>query len=573
MYSAKKNVQILVALLKEHGVRHAVISPGSRNMALTISLQSDPYFTCYSVVDERSAAYFAIGVSLAKDEPVMISSTSAQATRNYIPGMTEAYYRGVPLLIVTADYRPSMIGQGVMQTVEQLSIPIDSAKRSFALPIVHDRGDEAFCARQVNEALLELRHHGSGPVHINIPIDDHWDGGVTELPRVRKLDRYALDSELPPIPTGRIMLAIGQHDSFTDYEIELLEKFSDRYDAVLYTNHLSNYRGTRAVHGNLLLENLASRKFAALRPDVVITLGGQPGDYAFADMMRRIRAQHWRVHEDGRVQDTYGKLRAVFEMTGERFLAHYVDVNQGSEARDEGFRSLWSAANAKRTIPEDLPLSHAAIAARLAPRLATDSVVHFAILSALRNWNFFEMDRSIQAYSNVAGFGIDGCMSTFIGSAMASDRPHYLVIGDLSFFYDMNSLGIRGVSDNARIILVNNSGGGEFRLYSHVADTFGDSANEYIAAAGHFGSARAWAESMGWHYASVRDISELDRGLDELFKDHGAPQLLEVVTTMQDDSEGVRRILESNTVEDMERKIARKLSPDTKRMLKRVLGR
>src|SRR5690606_17742077 len=142
--------------------------------ALVKSLENDPYFSCYSVVDERSAAYFAVGVSLEHGEPVALSCTSAQATRNYIPGLTEAFYRGIPIVAITSDYRPSLIGQGVMQTVRQVEMPSDTHKLAVQLPVVENADDEWYCGRLVNEALLALHHHGTGPVQINVPIDEHW---------------------------------------------------------------------------------------------------------------------------------------------------------------------------------------------------------------------------------------------------------------------------------------------------------------------------------------------------------------------------------------------------------------
>lgn len=573
MYSSKKNVQVLVALLKEHNVRHAVISPGSRNMALVVSLENDPFFTCHSVVDERSASYFAIGVSLAHNEPVLLSCTSAQATRNYIPGMTEAYYRGVPLVFITADYKPSQIGQGTMQALEQMSIPRDSAKVSVQLPIVKDADDEAFCVRLVNEALLGLRHHGSGPVHIDLPIEEHWDGGVVALPPVRKLERHTSVDTLPTLTARRILVAIGQHPPFTPEQSDALDRFAATYGAVVYTNHLSNYDGPNAVNAPLLIENMNSKRFVEYQHDLLITIGGQIGDYGFDSLARRTPVEHWRVNEDGLIQDTYGRLSKVFEMGEVDFFGGYADLAGSATRANSGYVELWAKANAQRSIPAELPLSHAFIAAELSPRIPEGSVMHFAILSALRNWNFFPLHDSIACYSNVAAFGIDGCLSTFMGHAVATDRMAFLVIGDLSFFYDMNALGIRGVTPNARIVLVNNNGGGEFRLYSNAADQFGEDANRHIAAAGHNGSAKGWVESMGWEYTGIRSKEEFRESIERFLEPSERPMLMEVFTNMHDDSEGVRMIRQANSIESLEQRIKKILPPEVKRVAKRVLGR
>ncbi len=572
MYTSKRNVQVLISLLKERGVRHAVLSPGSRNMAIVAGLEGDSQFTCYSVVDERSAVYFAIGISLANNNaPVMLCCTSAQATRNYIPGMTEAYYRGTPLIVVTTDYRDDLIGQNIMQAIDQMSIPRDAAKMSVKLPLIRDDEEEAYCARLVNESLLALDHHGTGPVHINIPIEEHWEGTVETLPKFKRIDRYTPGSELPPLPTGRILVAVGAHQPFTVAESAALGAFAREHDAVVYTNHLSNYHGPHAVNASLMIENLSPRQLAGYAPNLVITIGGQIGDYAFDGMLRSIEAVHWRVHPDGAVRDTYGKLEKVFEFTDEAFFSAYSGAAPRSS---QTYFHLWEKGNARRTIPKELPLSHAYIAATLSPRLPRNSVIHFAILSSFRNWSFFELDPSIDAYANVAAFGIDGCLSTFMGHAAGTSQPAFLVIGDLSFFYDMNAAGIRGIAPNARIILVNNQGGGEFRLYSHAADrAFGENANQHIAAAGHHGSARGWVESMGWEYSAVSSKEELDATAEWFVESSTRPRMLEVFTTMEDDSDGVRLVREANTLETLEQRLGRFLPSGVKKVAKVVLGR
>ncbi|QNO38091.1 2-succinyl-5-enolpyruvyl-6-hydroxy-3-cyclohexene-1-carboxylate synthase [Protaetiibacter sp. SSC-01] len=582
MYASQKNVQILVALLKEHGVRHAVISPGSRNMALVRSLENDPFFTCYSVVDERSAAYFAIGVSLANDEaPVLLSCTSAQATRNYLPGLTEAYYRGTPIVAITADYRESHIGQGLMQTVDQMSMPKDTHKASVRLPVVSDEDDAWYCERLVNEALLELHHHGTGPVHIDLPIDEHWEGYVESLPSVKRIDRYTMQTpDLPPLGASKILVVVGEHAPFSAQQAQALEAFVEATGAVVYTTHLSNYHGAGSVNGSLVVLNLKGKGADAYTPELLITVGGQHGDYDIASVLNAMKPRHWRVSLDGRIQDTYGSLEAVFEMSEADFFSAYASRQVAEPSRE--FQATWEKANAERAIPDGLPLSHAFVAGVLAPQIPHGSSIHFAILSAYRNWSFFHLHPSIAGYSNVAAYGIDGCVSTFIGHSVATEELTFLVVGDLSFFYDMNSIGIRHVKNNARIILVNNNGGGEFRLYSHAADRyFGEDADTHIAAAGHHGMAQAWAESMGWLYRAVRTKQDLVDVADAFVSPSDKPFIIEVFTTMHDDSEGVRIIREANTHESLARRLAKRLPPSVadavpprvKELAKRVIKR
>lgn len=548
-----------------------VISPGSRNMAIVRSVESDAFFTTYSVVDERSAAYVAIGIYLETGRPVAICSTSAQATRNYIPGMTEAYYRNTPLVVITADYRPSMKGQGVMQALDQMSIPSDSAKYSVQLPLINDEVDRRHCVRLVNEALSELNRGGNGLVHIDIPIEEHWSGGVDRLPIVSKITRHTATEELPDLNGKKVMLVIGQHNPFMLEVEKAIEKFSKKYDAAVYVNPLSNYRGGSGLHANLHLQAMDQPAFNKIKPDVFITIGGQPGDYALDAKLRTSGMSHWRVSKDGRMVDTYGKLTDVFEMDELDFFTAY--NNRKTDSRAGLYLKDWRSATEKRLIPNELPLSHAYIASRFIERIPDDASVHFGILSSLRNWSYLHRRTTFNSYSNVAAFGIDGGLSTFIGQTLASNKLCYLVIGDLSFFYDMNALGIRHIKNNARIIMVNNGGGGEFRMYNHVASEFGENANKHIAAAGHNGSAKAWVESMGWHYIAITKKAQLDSDTDMLFEKSEKPIFVEVFTTMEDDSDGAKLLVMANANKSIKGKIAASLSPQAKRRLKRILKR
>lgn len=571
-YASQRNIQILVSLLKEHGVRHAVLSPGTRNMALVMSLENDPYFTCFSVVDERSAAHFAIGLYLAYGSPVLISCTGATAARNYLPGMTEAYYREVPLVVATAGDDGTTIDQNVMQTIDQMSLPHDSAKYSVRLPVVFDGDSERYCNRVVNEALLTLTHHGGGPVHINIALRGSWSGAVQNLPKERVIRRHVGVNQLPEINARKIMVVVGQHSPFTADEQDALTVFSERFGAVVYTNRLSNYEGPNSMSAGIALEGMDQKSFDEHSPDLIVTIGGQTGDYPLYNRFRNSRIEHWQVGPNGKIRDTYGNLTNVFECSEVDFFRSYAD--RCTNEPNLTFVLKWRNTVDRATIPsQDLPLSHAFVADTLAPLIPKDSVMHFGILSSLRNWNFTQLDPSVAGYSNVAAFGIDGCLSTFLGHARGITQKAFLIIGDLSFFYDMNSIGIRGTTPNARILLVNNSGGGEFRLYTHDASRFGDQANLHIAAGGHFGSARAWVTSMGWDYIGVRSKQDLLDNIPRFVSDSSAPMLMEVFTTMEDDSAAVKMVRDANAVVSRSLAVKKRIPPRTRSLIKRILGR
>ena len=163
-YTKVENVRMLLTLLKKHGVRHIVTSPGGTNIPIVQGLQQDSYFKCYSVVDERSAMYFAIGLQIQVGEPVATTCTSAQATRNYLPGLTEAYYKHIPILAITCSKHARYTYQECMQAPDQTSLPVDSVKRTFSLPYISNPADRVMCERMINAAILELTHHRAGPV-------------------------------------------------------------------------------------------------------------------------------------------------------------------------------------------------------------------------------------------------------------------------------------------------------------------------------------------------------------------------------------------------------------------------
>jgi len=206
--------------------------------------------------------------------------------------------------------------------------------------------------------------------------------------------------------------------------------------------------------------------------------------------------------------------------------------------------------------PKELPLSHALIAQYLSTLIPKHSNLHLSILSSLRNWELFDIDPSIRCYSNVAGFGIDGGLSTFLGQSVISETLNFLIIGDLSFFYDMNSLGIRHLKNNIRIVLVNNQGGGEFRLFTHTADSFGDTTNRHIAASGHFGkSAEGWVRNNNFDYIPVCNKEQLKDAVQRLVKPAERSIVMEVFTTMKDDSDSLEFIYNLNHKESQKDKL------------------
>lgn len=545
MITGHKNVRILISLLKQYDIRYAVISPGSRCLALIKSIQDDPFFKCYSVIDERSAAYYAVGLTLELRRPVMLISTSGQATRNYIPGLSEAYYRKAPVLAIIGDYDARHTGQMVMQCFDQLVYPRDSLRVLADVPIVKDHHDEVLVTRRINEALDALTRGGGGPALINLRVDEFWLPGNEQLEVARKIERHTLrSSEWPRIGDRRTLVVVGQHQPFDGAELQAIERFASKFNCAFYVNHISNYNGPRSVHGNAVLAT--RRNEAALIPDLVITIGGQHGDYPVDGFLRRSKVEHWRVDIDGFYGDTYGSLTHIFECSDREFFERACEQCPDATPTDSYYR-LWKDTLAELKWPDTYPVSHMLLAGLMHERLPPGSIIHFGILHSLRVWELFPLPEGVRCYSNVAGFGIDGVLSTFLGHSLATDNLCILFIGDLSFFYDMNAIGNRHLRNNIRIVLVNNGGGAEFRLNTHTANKFGDSADLYIAGAGHFGkSAEGWAVNNGFHYLGVRSREEITPAIDRVLAPSDRPVLVELFTTLRDEARAIASFLELN---------------------------
>lgn len=549
-YTDEKNALIIIALLKANGIRKVIASPGTTNMALTGSMQNDPYFQVYSSVDERSAAYIACGLAHESGEPVVISCTGATASRNYMPGLTEAYYRKLPVLAITSTQMVAKVGHHIPQIIDRAVKPNDTHRFSVELPIVKDDDDWWECEVKVNQAILELKRAGGGPVHINLPTRYSRSYENKTLPTCRVMDRFTTTDALPEL-NGRVAVFIGAHREFNLEETEALDRFCSSNDAVVFCDHTSGYKGKyRLVYS--LAASQDQVDLASEKPDVTIHIGEVTGDYASMAMTGK---EVWRVSEDGEIRDTFRKLRYTFEMKEKTFFEYY---SESAKVHSDQYlrRCQERLKQVQKEFPE-LPFSNIWVASRTAHRIPKGAVIHFGILNSLRSWNFFELPESVTSMSNVGGFGIDGGLSTLLGASLASPSKLYFgIIGDLAFFYDMNALGNRHIGNNLRIMVVNNGKGTEFRQYNHVAAHFGDEADKFISASGHFGNksptlVKHYAQDLGFKYITASSKEEYDSISDSFLSEHigNQPVVFEVFTDSEDESralEIVRNIIKDN---------------------------
>lgn len=540
-YSNEKTILILISLLKQHGIKKVIASPGTTNLTFVASIQQDPWFEIYSSADERSAAYIACGMAAESGEPVVLTCTGATASRNYMPGLTEAYYRKLPVLAVTSTQDETKIGHLHAQVIDRRSLPNDIVLLSEHISVTHNDIDRWSNTVKINRALLELKHRGGGPVHLNVTTTYSRDYSVEKLPKARMIRRICRDDHFPEIPKGRIAVYIGSHRPYTEAETMAIDNFCASHDAVVFCNHQSGYKGKYRVLFTLVTsqdKNVCDLTMIDLLIDIGEVSGGN---------IRLLPKTVWRVSEDGCVRDPFRRLRVVFEMSEQTFFSHY--TAQSFEPKTTYLEACTNEMRQTVTkISDNLPFSNLWIAIRSINKLPAGCVLHLGILNSLRSWNMFDIPDTVYAYSNTGGFGIDGDVSSMIGASLVhKEKLYFCIVGDLAFFYDMNVLGNRHVGNNVRIMIINNGKGTEFRNYNHPGADFGEEADDYIAAAGHYGNksgqlVKHYAQDLGYEYlcASTKEefLSVYERFLTPGMTEK--PMVFEVFTDSQEESEALK---------------------------------
>ncbi|MCR5753434.1 MAG: 2-succinyl-5-enolpyruvyl-6-hydroxy-3-cyclohexene-1-carboxylate synthase [Acetatifactor sp.] len=566
-YTSEKNILQLISLLKSHGIKKVVVSPGSSNVSFVASIQGDDYFEKYSVVDERSAAYVACGIAAEANEPVVICCTGATASRNYIPGLTEAYYRKLPIIAITALVHPGYVGQNRPQVMDRSVLPNDIALCSVQIESVCSEEDEWANNVKINKALIEARRNGGGPVHINMVTTFSRDFSIKELPKCRTIDLIHKSSDYPKVNGKRIAIFIGSHKKMDDKLTNVIDSFCEKFDAVVFKDHTSNYRGKYGIQANII-SNQDYYVSDCLKMDILIDIG----DVSGADM-KLYPKEVWRVNPDGQIRDNRKKTRYVFAVEEQAFFDWYVS-NEGQIKRSLAYyESCKKESEMLRNEISDFPFSNIWIAWKLSGILPAESVIHFAILNSLRSWNYFEYDKSICGYSNTGGFGIDGCVSSLIGASLVNpDKLYFGIIGDLAFFYDLNSLGIRHVGNNIRILLINNGNGTEFRNYSCIASQFEEDTCKFISAAEHFGNksetfVKNIALSLGYEYYTAKNKEQVEKVLPIFTSKEGdKPIIFEVFTESEDESNALK------IINNLQISSSQYVKSKAKKAIKKVLG-
>lgn len=482
-YTNERNKQIIIYLLRKYGINKVVVSPGATNFALVGSMQHDSFFEMYSCVDERAAAYMAIGMAEKSNEPVVLSCTGATASRNYMAALTYAYERNIPILVITSSLSLASVGHLRAQVTDRAHSPIDIVYNSYQFDNIKDVEDEWSQTVRCNEAISTLLNVRK-PILINVCTTYSLDFSVKKLPAARYIPTITSANDRPSLPQGYIFIFIGSHHKFTERQTKAVDEFCSNHNAVVLCDHTSGYSGRYRVNMSLVL---SQQKYISKnrKVDLLIHLGEISGDYyTFLGIGAN---EVWRVNPDGAYVDFFKKLTYVFKMQESDFFSMYSCDNVNASL--SFFNNCKKESEKLYSYLPEVPFSNIWIAKELSPILPQNSQIHFGILNSLRSWDFFYLPDGVESVCNVGGFGIDGCVSSIIGAALVNpDKIYFGVLGDLAFYYDSNILLNGKLPRNIRLIVVNNGRGIEFSNYCHPASqAFGIGVDSYVAAAGHFG--------------------------------------------------------------------------------------
>lgn len=545
MYSDKENVNILTALLAEHGVEHVVVCPGSRNAPLVHNFNECPSITCHPVTDERSAGFIAIGLSQQLHQVVAVCVTSGSALLNVMPAVAEATYQQCGIMVISADRPSAWIDQLDGQTLPQPNALGAFVAKSVNLPEPHDDEERWYCHRLINEAFLAVKSPSHPSVHINVPISEPFFSFATEsLPEVYAVQGKMWSEAKEQVATcilssSRPLIVIGQteRDAIPSALMESLEEKFPVLSEPLSTDHIT-------ITDQLILRIQSQKEDYS--SDCVLYLGGHTVSKRLRHFLRSLdKAYHIMVSADGTLHDMSMHTRLVVQASPREVVESLVGMSSNGSSASAYLHQWRGLVDDVRTLHESfLPAYSEMLAVKLFEESITDtSSVYYANSMSVRLASLYA---DHYCYCNRGVNGIEGSMSVAVGaslaqSAIAPDSKTYCVIGDLSFFYDENALWQQQVGGNLRILLLNNSQGGIFRILkgleqSPVRDSF--------VSAHHETSAEGICQQFDVHYLRATDEDSLRVGLDLLhkLKSH-RPILLEVLTDVSKDEEEFKRYL------------------------------
>ncbi len=564
--SDKPVVRYILEHCYARGIKHVVLSPGSRNAPFILSFPASEYFKCLILVDERSAAYFALGLALKTREPVVLVCTSGTAALNYAPAIAEAYYQQIPLIVITADRPPELIDQADGQTIRQSGMYQNFIRYACQTPSgVLTAAETGHLNRMLNEAFLQALGTSPGPVHINVPFREPLYGRTNftndfkipllPLPAIMSIDSGQTDilkNELKSYK--RILLVLGAFNGKDGYEWQKVALILAQKGVVVLAESLSN------IHGEPLILNV-DRVVTAIDedmagqfcPDLLITADVPVLSKMLKKFLRNCApGAHWHFSNKSILIDTYGCLTRQIEGPALKILSN---IAREMEDLNGSFPEQWQQLS-KLTrklhsqFMDGLPWSDMKVFHYLASAVPAHQEVHLSNSTPVRYAQLFSWKESQTFYANRGTSGIDGCVSTSAGAAFAGSKPVTLITGDLAFFYDANGLWHRYLPDSFRIVVINNGGGGIFRVISGPSET--EELEPFFEVRDHR-DCQGIALTFGLEYFSARDESELNDVLTHFWGDKGKPAVLEIFTPTEVNGEILKSYFKALRIEQTTR--------------------
>lgn len=535
--------QLVLQALVEHQIEQVVISPGSRNAPLTIAFANHPQITTKSIVDERSAGFFALGLAQQYGKPVVLLCTSGSALLNYYPAVAEAYYSRVPLLILSADRPTHLIDIGDGQTIRQ---PRIFEQHIFFESELDENSTLDENAKKIRAALKVL-DESRGPVHLNLPLDEPlyeivselYDFGSKVKPEVTEQATGLLKET--PVPDRKMdelagiwngskkkMIILGVHEP--DELIQTQMDHLAKDPSVLILTETTSNVSSRSFISNIdqLIFSLSEEELSELRPQVLITFGGMVVSKKIKQFLRRHQPDHhWHI-DPNQAMDTYQCLENHVSVSAQLFFSQFFFLTQPVESpyQSEWLNRKQDKKKRHRQYLEGVEFSDFLVFHTVFRYLPEGIRLQLSNSSVIRYAQLFDLGEGLDVFCNRGTSGIDGSTSTAVGAASAFSGQTVFITGDLSFFYDSNAFWNSYIPSNFRVIVVNNSGGGIFRILPGPSTS---GALDYFETP-HQLNARNLCEMHGFEYQAANDLESLKSSLEGFFNSKNKPSLLEIFT-------------------------------------------
>lgn len=530
--------QSIIQICQAKGVTDIVISPGSRNAPLTIGFASNPDFKCYSIADERVAAFFGLGLAQQKHKPVALVCTSGSALLNYYPAIAEAFYSQIPLIVISADRPAEKIDIGDGQTIRQQNVYDNHIL--FSANLLAEASPENDTL--INQAIAVAKY-SKGPVHINAPFEEPLYEMVAE-PSVQVEVQfvtppvYEVTEDLPDYAqlwnkAKKKLVLVGVNAPNT-IDAEIINYLAADPSVVVMTETTSNLHHDTFLNSiDTIITPFTPQDFEDWKPEVLLTFGGMVVSKRVKAWLRKYKPQqHWHI-DPLRAYDTYGALTKHFTVTPNIFFSSFLPLVSQVESN---YKKIAIELNAFRKVKHDayqekIPFSDHKAFGHIFPSLPDDSQLQISNSSAIRYAQLFDIKASVEVFCNRGTSGIDGSTSTAVGAAVASGKQTVMLTGDVSFLYDSNALWNNYIPESFRIVLINNAGGGIFRILpghneTPVFNTFFETTHNLTA--------EHLAKMFGFDYITATDEASLLEGLDGFYASSSKPKILEVFTPMQE---------------------------------------